>query len=66
MDQNKVPLQSVVIVYVDEAGDYHRQPLSDISEVGTLIDPDTGDDMEMLWAEVNPDGDENPEHKIHL
>lgn len=55
MDQNKVPLQSVVIVYVDQAGDYYRQPLCDIPYVGTLIDPDTGDDMEMLWAEVNPD-----------
>lgn len=35
----------VQLVYVDEQGEKHTQPASDIVYVGTLIDPDTGDDM---------------------
>lgn len=41
-------LDSVHIVYTDEKGHLYDQPLSDLPDVGTLIDPDTGDDMEIV------------------
>lgn len=39
------------IVYTDEKGCLYDQPLSDLPDLpdmGTLIDPDTGDDMEII------------------
>ena len=40
------------LAYKDANGDTHYQPTSDITHVGTLIDPETGDDMEMVgWSE---------------
>lgn len=41
-------LDSMIIVYTDEKGCLYDQPLSDLPDVGTLIDPDTGDDMEIV------------------
>lgn len=41
-------LDSMIIVYTDEKGCLYDQPLSDLTDVGTLIDPDTGDDMEIV------------------
>lgn len=41
-------LDSMLIVYTDENGCLYDQPLSDLPDVGTLIDPDTGDDMEIV------------------
>lgn len=41
-------LDSMHIVYTDEQKRLYEQPLSDLSDVGTLIDPDTGDDMEII------------------
>lgn len=41
-------LDSMHIVYTDEQKRLYEQPLSDLSDVGTLIDPDTGDDMEIV------------------
>lgn len=41
-------LDSMHIVYTDEKGHLYDQPLSDLPDVGTLIDPDTGDDMEII------------------
>ena len=41
-------LDSVHIVYTDEKGCLYDQPLSDLPDVGTLIDPDTGNDMEIV------------------
>lgn len=41
-------LDSMHIVYTDEKGCLYDQPLSDLPDVGTLIDPDTGDDMEII------------------
>ena len=35
----------VLVSYVDSLGSVHTQPVSDITESGTLIDPHTGDDM---------------------
>lgn len=41
-------LDSVHIVYTDEKKCLYDQPLSDLPDVGTLIDPDTGDDMTIV------------------
>lgn len=41
-------LDSMYIVYTDEQKRLYEQPLSDLPDVGTLIDPDTGDDMEIV------------------
>lgn len=41
-------LDSMHIVYTDEQKRFYDQPLSDLPDVGTLIDPDTGDDMEIV------------------
>lgn len=41
-------LDSMLIVYTDDQKCLYEQPLSDLPDVGTLIDPDTGDDMEIV------------------
>lgn len=41
-------LDSVHIVYTDDKGCLYDQPLSDLPDSGTLIDPDTGDDMPIV------------------
>lgn len=39
------------LVYRDSEGNLHEQPWQDVVEVGTLIDPETGDDMEIVgWV----------------
>jgi hypothetical protein len=45
-------LNKVTLIYKDESGQTHEQPLGDLVEVGTLIDPDTGDDMPVIGAVV--------------
>lgn len=41
-------LDSMHIVYTDEQKRLYEQPLSDLPDSGTLIDPDTGDDMTIV------------------
>lgn len=41
-------LESLQIIYTDEKGCLYTQPLSDLPDSGTLVDPDTGDDMEIV------------------
>ena len=41
-------LSSMIIVYTDDKGCLYDQPLSDLPDVGTLIDPDSGDDMAIV------------------
>ena len=39
------------LIYRDETGEEHYQPWQDIVSSGTLIDPETGDDMELIgWG----------------
>lgn len=38
-------IESLHIVYTDDKGCIYTQPLADLQEMGTLIDPDTGDDL---------------------
>lgn len=57
-DANAVALERVTLIYHDEKARTHTQPLSDITTAGTLIDPDTGDDLELvstLIADVDQD-----------
>ena len=49
----EVNADKVYVVYgPDSKGEYHEQPLSDIVQSGTLIDPMTGDDLEVSHAVV--------------
>lgn len=41
----------VFAIYVDSEGEEHKQPISDINEVGILIDPETGDDLDIIRVE---------------
>ncbi|MDJ0458299.1 hypothetical protein PUN71_013925 [Arthrobacter sp. NQ7] len=50
-----VDLSGVTLVYRDAAGKTHEQPLTDIGSAGTLIDPDSGDDLELIAALVAAD-----------
>jgi hypothetical protein len=43
------------LVYLDEQGVKHYQHWMDLPEAGTLIDPESGDDMELVgWTTHNP------------
>lgn len=41
-------LESLQIIYTDDKGCLYTQPLSDLPDSGTLVDPDTGDDMPIV------------------
>lgn len=41
-------LESLQIIYTDDKGCLFTQPLSDLPDSGTLVDPDTGDDMPIV------------------
>ena len=42
------------LVYRDEYGTLYEQSWTDLQESGTLIDPETGDDLELIgWKEFN-------------
>lgn len=41
-------LDSMLIVYTDDQKCLYEQPLSDLPDVGILIDPDSGDDMAIV------------------
>ena len=46
-------LRKLVLIYRDEAGNLHEQRAEDLPNCGTLIDPDNGDDMELVgWRVV--------------
>ena len=50
-----VSTASMWLVYVDDNGGQHHQPWQDLVEAGTLIDPDTGDDMTVVgWTTTEP------------
>jgi len=43
------------LVYVADNGENHFQPWQDLMSAGTLIDPESGDDMEMVgWTTTAP------------
>lgn len=48
---DEVTQEPMWLVYQDAAGGLHCQPWQDLTESGGLIDPETGDDMEMVgWT----------------
>lgn len=47
--------ENAFAIYIDSEGNEHDQPISDITEVGTLIDPETGEDMEIVRVDVRMD-----------
>lgn len=57
-DDQVLPASVVSAIYRDEAGNEHTQPLSDFTEAGGLIDPDTGEDMPITGALVPRAGTE--------
>lgn len=42
------------LVYLSDSNKEYLQPWQDLVSAGTLIDPDTGDDMEIIGWTVNP------------
>lgn len=53
MPPSHVRTDPLFLVYVDETGQYHYQPWGDVTESGTLIDPESGEDMEMVgWSKT--------------
>jgi hypothetical protein len=42
-----LPLSAITLIYTDDNDNRYTQPLSDIDEAGTLIDPQTGDDLSL-------------------
>lgn len=46
----------IVLVYTAEDGTTYEQPLADLAEAGTLIDPEIGDDLELAgWRFADGD-----------
>ncbi|KMV19645.1 hypothetical protein ACT17_06295 [Mycolicibacterium conceptionense] len=41
------------LVYQSDNGKYYAQPWGDVATAGGLIDPDTGDDMEVIGWTTN-------------
>lgn len=46
-------LSEVILQYTAEDGAIHEQPLTDVATAGTLIDPETGDDMELTGWRIS-------------
>lgn len=40
------------LIYRDNSGKIYRQPFMEVAQVGTLIDPDNGDDLELIGWEL--------------
>lgn len=52
------PISKLTLVYRGDSGDlYITQPGADIMYSGTLIDPDTGDDMELIGFYIEGETD---------
>lgn len=52
-DATMTDYSDMYLVYEDSKGGRHEQPWSDVTYSGSLIDPDTGDDMEIVGWETN-------------
>ena len=57
---NRFKIEDVTLIYGSDAERY-SQPLADVPEVGTLIDPEDGEDLDLYAVEIaNPDLGEMP------
>lgn len=46
-------IRTLVLIYRDEAGNLHEQLAEDLTNCGTLTDPDNGDDMDLIgWMVI--------------
>ena len=53
--KSKTNSTNMWLVYMDEEDNYHYQPWTDLVNFGTLIDPDSGNDMDMIgWTTELP------------
>lgn len=44
------------LIYVDDNNNRHYQHWRDVAEVGSLIDPESGEDMDLLgWTTERPE-----------
>lgn len=62
--ETTVRAEKATLIYEDSEGRSYEQPLSDITEAGTLINPETGDDLEVVAARVEliePDQNHSPQ-----
>lgn len=48
-----IAAEHAILVYRDDDGHEHTQPLTDLGEVGTLVDPDTGEEMEIVGVRTS-------------
>lgn len=55
MTRNRISTDEIELIYRADDGQELTQPLTDVTEVGTLIDPETGDDMEIAEAIIISD-----------
>lgn len=46
------------LIYTDEAGTTYEQPVADLTSVGTLIDPEGGEDLDLIAVRLAPADDE--------
>lgn len=51
---HKTPLSpdTITLIYQDAEGNLHEQPLLDINEAGTLVDPENGEAMHVIGAYI--------------
>lgn len=56
--KTRIDSSHVTLLYEDETGQEYEQSLGDLTEVGTLIDTDTGVDLEVVAAMVETPDDE--------
>lgn len=55
MSNEKVNVTDMFLVYEDDNGEHHYQHWEDVVDVGSLIDPDTGEDMKIIgWTAEKP------------
>lgn len=53
--QQDVDLSLITLIYRDQAGETHEQPITDLVHVGALIDPESGEELEPERALVTLD-----------
>lgn len=50
-EASSISTKPMWVVYRAESGEYHYQPYTDLVDAGTLIDPDSGEDMPIVgWT----------------
>lgn len=50
--ERKTDLNTLILLYTNDKGDTYEQPLSDLSEVGLLVDPETDEQLDLIGYRV--------------